>query len=65
MRKYTLLELIKMLQSSGSISGNDPLIKVFNKIKKNKKLTVEFLELINPLLGTKKFNDKELILLLG
>ena len=65
MKKYSLLELIKMLQSSGSISGNDPMIKVFNKIKKNKKLTVEFLEMINPLLGSKKFNDKELILLLG
>jgi len=65
MKKYTLLELTKMLQSSGTITGNDPMAKVLNKMKKNKKLTVEFLEMINPLLATKKFSDKELMLLLG
>lgn len=65
MKKYTLLEITKMIQSSGTVAGNDPMIQVLNKMKKNKKLTVEFLSMINPLLANKKFSDKELLLLLG
>ena len=59
MKKYTLLEIVMLLKKSGTISGNGEMEKWLNKIKKDKKLTDNLLEVISPaLVGNYKLNEK-------
>ena len=65
MKKYTLLEIIVLLKKSGTISGNDEMIRCLNKVKKNKKLTNALLETISPaLVGNNKLHEKVIASLL-
>jgi len=50
MKKYTLQEIILMLTKASITPGNDPMVQLINKIKKDKKLLNRFLEMINPAL---------------
>jgi len=50
MKKFTLLDIVLMLTKKGNTPGNDPMIQLINKIKKDKKLLNRFLEMINPAL---------------
>lgn len=60
MKKYTMLEIVKMLKKSGSVSGsNDELITWINKVKKDKKVKDLILNSINPaLVGSSNLSDK-------
>ncbi len=59
MKKYTMLEIVKMLKKSGSISGNDEMVLWINKIKKDKKIRDLILNSINPaLVGSSNLSDK-------
>ena len=51
MKKFTLLDIVLMLTKKGNTPGNDPMIQLINKIKKDKKLFNMFLEMINPALN--------------
>ena len=65
MKKYTLLEIVMLLKKSGTISGNDEMVRWLNKVKKQKKLTDSLLETISPaLVGNHKLNEKVIASLL-
>jgi len=59
MKKYTLLDVVKMLKKSGTISGNCEMVRLLNKVKKDKKLLNDFLHLCSPaLVGNTNLSDK-------
>ena len=65
MKKYTLLEIVLLLKKSGTISGNDEMVRWLNKVKKQKKLTDSLLqEIRQALVGNHKLNEKVIASLL-